>query len=292
MLDHLRQIAIFAKTIDHGSFRGAAQALGISPSVVSHHVSQLEERLGTALIYRSTRNLSLTPDGKRLLEAARAMVEAAETGLLAVSESANKPTGELRVTVPAVLAQSGLVDRIAAFSLAYPNVQLSLDFSDVRREVIGEGYDIAIRMGWLKDSALMSRKLHDVQRRVVASKSYAQTRTDPTSPIDLKDWDWIALLSVQNMKTKFCKAGERPVSFKPEAHIAVNDAHALYRLARAGAGVAIVPEFLAEADIAGGDVRDVLPGWTVDPVGVYAVWPANAPKHGLSRLLVDSLSAR
>jgi DNA-binding transcriptional LysR family regulator len=289
MLDQLRQMAIFVKTIDHGSFRGAARALQLSPSVVSHHVTQLEKRLGRALIYRSTRKLSLTPDGERLLAAARKMIDAAETGLQAVSTETRQPSGVLRVTVPAVLAQSRLVDHLAAYAIAHPFVQLSLDFSDLRRELIGDGFDVAIRMGWLKDSSLMVRKLFDVQRRLVAAQSYLETRPEPASPEELCDWDWLELAPVGNKKPEFQKSGVRTVVSRPPSRISVNDAHALYRFSRSGVGLAIIPEFLAEADIAAGHLRHVLAEWTVKPVGVFAVWPSNAPKDGLVKHFVEFL---
>jgi len=147
MIDRLRQLAIFAKTIDHGSFRGAAKELQISPSVVSHHISQLEENLGLALIYRSTRKLSLTRDGERLLLAARKMLDAVESELEELSSIANVPSGELNITVPSVLSQSVITERIASFSLANPRIKLSVDYSDTRRNLIDDGYDFAIRMG-------------------------------------------------------------------------------------------------------------------------------------------------
>jgi len=143
MIDRLRQMAIFAKTIDHGSFRAAAKELRLSPSVVSHHISQLEESLGVALLYRSTRKLSLTSEGERLLVAARNMLQAVETELVDLSSSANTPSGELRLTMPSVLSQSHFTDRIAAFSKAYPRITLSLDFSDTRRALIDDGFDLA-----------------------------------------------------------------------------------------------------------------------------------------------------
>lgn len=290
MLDQLRQIAIFAKTVDHGSFRAAARALRLSPSVVSHHVTQLEQQLGTALIYRSTRKLSLTRDGERLLDAARSMIDAAETGLQAVAHQAGQPSGELRVTVPAVLAQSKLVDQLAAFMASYPKVRLTLDFSDARHELIGSGFDVAIRMGWLKDSALMARKLFEVQRRLVASESYLKARADPRRPEELNGWDWLELTPVQFSRSALQKDGQQAVALKPASRVRVNDAHALYRLARAGAGLAIIPEFLAEADIAAGTMRRLFPDWRVDPVGVFAVWPPNAPKDGLVKHLVEFLA--
>ena len=111
MIDRLRQMAIFAKTIDHGSFRGAAKELHLSPSVVSHHISQLEEHLGVALIYRSTRKLTLTREGDRLLAATRTMLEAVENELQTLSAGANVPSGELRITAPSVLSKSSFTDR-------------------------------------------------------------------------------------------------------------------------------------------------------------------------------------
>lgn len=291
MLDQLRQIAIFAKTVDHGSFRAAARALEISPSVVSHHIAQLEQALGTALLYRSTRKISLTSDGERLLAEARIMINAAEAGLQAVADHTDQPSGVLNVTAPAVLAHSQFVDQIAAFAATYPRIRLDLDFSDLRRELIANGIDVAIRMGRLRDSALLARKLYDVDRRLVASRSYMENRPRPTSPGDMATWDWLELTPAPR-KPEFRKAGEQKQRIEPEVRINVNDAHALYRLVRAGAGLAILPEFLVNADLSTGAMVHVLPDWTVEPVGVYAVWPPNAPRDGLTARFVECLSSR
>ena len=291
MLDQLRQIAIFAKTVDHGSFRAAAKALRLSPSVVSHHITHLEEQLGVALLYRSTRKLSLTRDGERLIGAARKMMEAADAGLRAVSDTAPQPTGELRITAPAVLAQSATVTRIAEFSIAFPGVHLTLDFSDLRREVIGDGIDVALRMGWLKDSSLKARKLYDVDRCLVASPSYLQKHPEPVTPNDLEDWDWLELSQVK-LAAKFQKPGHQKILIRPAPRISVNEAHALYFLARSGAGLAIIPEFLTREDADAGFIQKVLPDWKPTPVGVFAVWPPNAPKEGLTALFVKFLAEK
>jgi len=291
MLDQLRQIAIFAKTVDHGSFRAAARALDISPSVVSHHIAQLEAQLGTALLYRSTRRLSLTGDGERLLAEARIMIDAAEAGLQAVADHAAQPSGTLTVTAPAVLAHSNFVDQVAAFTKTYPRVRLDLDFSDLRRELIADGIDVAIRMGTLRDSALLARKLQDVERKLVAARTYMKGRPAPAAPDDVAAWDWVELAQAPR-RPEFRKPGAPPVRIDPEIRINVNDAHALYRLARAGAGLAILPDFLVEADLASGDMIHVLADWSVAPVGVYAVWPPNAPKGGLTARFVESLAGR
>src|SRR5262245_62935400 len=115
MLDQLKALAVFAKVVECASFREAARALGLSPSVVSHHVAALERGLGQALLYRSTRRLALTPEGEALYGAARAMVDAAERGLDAAGAHGGEPAGSLRVTAPAMLAETEFCGDIAAF---------------------------------------------------------------------------------------------------------------------------------------------------------------------------------
>ena len=290
MLDELRQIAIFAKTVDHGSFRAAAKALSLSPSVVSHHVGQLEKRLDTALLYRSTRKLSLTPDGERLLTAAHAMIEAAESGLQDIVSHAEQPSGILRITAPAALAQSEVTNQCAEFSLAYPLVQLLIDFSDTRQDLIADGYDVAIRIGDMKDSSLMARKLFDMHRRLVAAPAYLKKRPNkPISPKDLDGWDWLVLSPVWRQKLAFYKAGKEELIPQQEHRISANNVYALSQLARAGAGLAIIPEFTAEKETAAGTLQYVLPEWSVASMGVFAVWPSNAPKHGLVKHFINFL---
>jgi len=290
MLDQLRQVAIFAKTVDHGSFRGAARELKLSPSVVSHHISQLEEHLGVALLYRSTRKLALTREGEQLLASTHSMLEAVEGAFSDISNMAGSPSGELRITTPAIFIQSQLTDLIASFSLAYPGIKIVLDFSDERQDLIAGGHDIAIRAGSQSESSAVTRQLFQMQRRLVASKHYLKGRPKVKTPNDLKDWDWIELTQVRHLNPSFSKAGSKSISIKPDAHIGVNDALALYRFARAGAGLAIVPEFLAQEGIAAKLVEYVLPTWKIEPINIFATWPSNAPKHGLIKLFINYIS--
>jgi len=289
MIDQLRQMAIFAKTIDHGSFRGAARELQLSPSVVSHHITQLEEHLGVALIYRSTRKLTLTLEGERLLAATQKMLDAAEGELMQLSVSASEPSGELRLAAPSVLSNSLLTDAIAAFARAYPRIRLSLDFSDTRRDLIEDGFDIVIRMGIDGKNTPTSRVLFQVRRRPVASVDYLTTRAPVSNPKQLEAWDWLALAPARNVPKTFRKKRARPVTIKPEPCMSCNDAHALYRLVCAGVGYTIVPEYLAEDDVTAGRVEFLLPEWEMSPIDVFAVWPANAPKHGLVHLMLKEL---
>lgn len=289
MLNHLRAMAVFAKTVEHSSFRKAAKELQLSPSVVSHHISQLEEQLGVTLLYRSTRTLSLTRDGERLIDAARSMVEVVEAGIHAVLDNASQLSGELRVTAPAVLAQSPITDRIALFLRQHPDVRVSVDYSDKPRDVVAESIDVAIRMGWLRDSALKARKLYDVERVLLASTSYLKGRSVPKSPKDVEEWDWLELASVP-LKPVFRHENHRTVSLRPNAQLSSNSAFAAYQLARCGAGLAILPRVLADADLLAGKMEIVLPHWELEKIAVYAVRPANSARDGLSAAFVEFMA--
>ena len=290
MIDQLRQMAIFAKTIDHGSFRGAAKELNLSPSVVSHHISQLEDTLGVAIIYRSTRKLTLTREGERLLSATRNMLAAVEGEIADLSASANAPSGELRITVPSVLSQSDFTKRIAAFAQTFPRIQLSIDFSDTRHALIDGGFDFAIRMGRGAKPSATSRKLFAVPRRIVASVDYIAEHSAPAAPDDLLQWNWLALMPALHTSLTLRHSSGQLAKIKPDPRILTNDAQAIYALAQAGAGLAIVPEFLAQTDVAHGSMSYVLPEWELPSIDVFAEWPANAPKHGLIHLALNALS--
>ena len=291
MLEHLRQIAIFARTVEQGSFRKAAETLRLSPSVVSHHVAQLEQSLGVALLYRSTRRITLTADGTRLFDAARRMLEAADDGLQALSSSTEAPSGELRVTAPAFLSQSELLDRVAAFAKHFTKVRLDLDFTDDRRHLLKDGFDIAIRAGWLTDSQMISRKLGEVERRLIGSADYLEHRPTPTHPDDVAGWDWIGLASVRPDMT-FTDIDGVSHRIRLTPRLTTNSVHAMYRLVEAGAGVAVLPVHMSDQAIAAGTVRNVLPDWRPLPIGTYAVWPPNAPRQGLTGRFVDFLADR
>ncbi len=290
MIDHLRQLAIFSATVEHGSFRAAAKALRLSPSVVSHHISQLEEKLDTPLMYRSTRKLNLTPEGERLHIAAQAMIEVAETGFADVSDQKRQLSGVLRITAPAVLSQSTLLDRFAVFTKRYPKARLTVDFSDLRRELIDDGFDVAIRMGWLEDSTLIARKLFDVNRILVGSTDYLSAKPMPKVPADLADWDWIELVPVPQQRLVFKKGSRKAAVSIAEPRIKVNSAHAMCKFACAGAGLAILPEFMVRQEIETGRLHNILPEWTHADVGVYAVWPPNVSQNGLVKTFVDTLT--
>jgi DNA-binding transcriptional LysR family regulator len=292
MLGRLRAMAVFAKTVECGSFRGAAKALNLSPSVVSHHITQLEAALGVALLYRSTRRFSLTHDGEQLLAAARAIVETAESGLNQAALRASEPSGHLTITAPSVLLLGSLAEDLVVFTRAYPKVTLSIRATETTIDLIREGVDLAIRASASPpDSQLKCKKLFSMVRVLVASPAYLASRSAVRSPDDLRALDWIRL-SARAAQVRLLGPGNRSrvVAFEPR--VSVDSAQVMLELASSGLGIAAVPLTAAAAPIRRGELLEVLPSWSPEAVPVYAVWPPNAPRHGLAIRLVDTLIER
>jgi len=283
-------MTVFARAVETGSFRAAAAALDLSPSVVSHHVAKLEKSLDVVLLYRTTRRLTLTEDGARLYEAAREMLVVAETALSKLVRDARNPSGRLCIAAPASLLSGRLADDLAAFAFAFPRVLLTMLFSDAPVSMIDEAIDVAIRAGRLTDSALKSKRIGVLPRRLVASPKYLATRTVPDGPQDLAGWDWIRLKSRPSEATLLCGARKITISFS--SRCVVDSGEGMRQMARRGVGIAMLPEALVTADVARGELVVVLPTWRPESPPIYALWPANAPRSGLALRLVSFLQER
>jgi DNA-binding transcriptional LysR family regulator len=291
MLDQLRKIAIFAKTVECGSFVKAASALQLSPSVVSHHIAQLEKQLGVALIYRSTRKLSLTSEGEKLLASAQKMTGSAEEFInLAVSND-SALMGHLNITLPAFMAKSVLLKQIGNFIKLNPNISVNMDFSDTRREIIEDGIDLAIRMGTLHDSNLKVRKLFEMERSLLMSAEFSKRLTTLKSPRDLVGEHWIEFSAVGLRYTFKNKTGKQ-ITINPDSQIGTNSIYANLQLVRNSNGIGVLPKFIVEEEKANKKLVHVLTNWQLAPISVYAVWHSNAPRNGLTKKLVEFLLSK
>lgn len=292
MIDHLKALAVFATTVERGSFREAARALSLSPSVVSHHVSALERELAASLLYRTTRRIALTPDGEKLYAAAREMLAAAARGMDAVNGKGDAPSGVLRVTAPALLSGTRFGRDLAEFSRAHPLVRLHVSFSDHRRDLLRDGFDLALRIGRMDDSSHKARPLAQMPRTLVASPGYVRGRPTPRDASDLRDWDFIQLSARRPEATLTPPGGGEPVTVTYEPRVVVDSAAAMRTMARAGAGIASLPEILARRGLARGGLVEVLPGWTLASMRVYAVWPETTQAPALTARFVDFIAPR
>ncbi len=291
MIDDLRSMAVFATVVAEGSFRGAATRLGLSPSVISHHVSRLEKRLDCALLYRSTRRLSLTDDGRVFHAACARALEAAEEGLNSVANRQRELAGRLKVGAPAVVASGPFVDDVLAFTEAHPAVELNLSLDDERKNHIEAGFDVSIRIGWLTDSALRARQLFSVRRRLCAAPRLVERMGTPGHPADLLKWPWVH----ETMLARFVDfTGPQEATYRVAmtGNLSTNHAGAARRFALGGGGLLASLDFVVADDLAAGNLVELLPDWRLSSAGVYAVWPANVSRNSLSVRFVDFLHAR
>jgi len=288
MIDELRSIAIFAETIKQGSFRAAAKILKLSPSVVSYQVTQLEKSVGTALIYRSTRSLSLTSEGRVLYQYALTMIQTAHQGLNQVTLEKQELRGTLTLTLPSALIKSKISKKIAQFSKLHPYLNFKLFYTDNRQDLISKGIDLAFRAGSMNDSNLKSKRIGAIYRKLVCSYDYWQENKKPISPHDLTKWKWIKLAMLPNNRTLVSSTGEKcEISF--ESNISVNSVEAMTQLCINGAGIATPPDFLIEREIKNNDLVELLPNWQVEPIPLYAVWPSNTFQNSSAKRLLDFL---
>ena len=288
MIEYLRHMAVFARVVDEGSFRAAARALGVAPSRVSETVSDLETYLGVTLLNRSTRKIALTSEGRIFHSRVVDMIRSAEAGLNDLNALSIEPVGALKVSVPAFMSSSGLARAIGEFAREHPLVILSVNFSDRPVGLIEAGFDVNIRVGWLDDSAMMSRKLGEEGRMLVAGRDYAAARTKPTRPQDLENWDWIGY--DQRQDTIEFARDDKTESVKGNSHLRVDSVDAMYTFAVQNLGVTAMPNHVAQRGIDTGTLVELLPDWHLKPLGFYAVWPDKSRRESLALLFVRFLA--
>lgn len=284
-------LLIFARVAELGSFSRAAERLGLPKSTVSRRLAALEQRMGERLLLRTTRRQTLTEFGLQLLEHARQLVaELDAVGVLREQRQA-APSGRLRVSMPGDFANMVLVDSLAAFMALHPAITLELDLSPRRVDLLGEGFDVAVRMGELPDDALLvASKLAVFTHGLYASPDYLAERGDPQTPDDLPGHVAVRLLRGNGEPAGWTlMQGERRWSGVPAGRVSANSPEMLIRLASAGAGIAAVPDHYAVADVRAGALRRVLPDWDMPTSTAWAVYPGRKLMPAKTRAFVDML---
>lgn len=289
MIDHLRHMAIFARVVDEGSFRAAAKDIGVAPSRVSQTVSDLEDHLGVTLLYRTTRKIALTNEGRIFYARVVEMLRSAETGLNELNALSLEPVGALRISIPAFLSSSGISTNVGEFIKLHPHVALSVTYTDHPVDLMQDGYDLNIRVGWLDDSSMMSRKLGEQDRLVVAGVDYAASLPDPKHPKDLEEWDWIRYEHRAD-SIEFKSSNGKSVSVAGNSQLQVDNIDAMYHFTCQNLGVAVLPRHLAEHGLIAGDFVQLVPDWTLRPLGFFAVWPDKSRRENLTLLFVRYLA--
>ncbi len=284
-------LLLFAQVVDSGTFSAAAEQLGLPKSTVSRRLSLLEERLGERLLLRTTRRLSLTEFGRALLDHARQIsAEVAAATALAEHRQA-RPSGRLRVSMPSDFANVLLVDLLAAFAALHPAITLDIDLSPRRVDLIGENFDVALRMGELADDAsLAARRIGEFPVGLYAAPAYLRERGAPASPVELAAHDGLCLAMPGGEPAAWrLRRGTETESPTVSARVTANSPELLIRLARAGAGVAAVPVLYAQSFSSRGELVRVLPDWCLPAVTGWAVFPGRRLMPAKTRAFLDML---
>lgn len=287
MLDHLSAMAVFARVVEAGGFSRAAASLGISKSAVSKQVSRLEDRFGTRLLNRTTRRISLTEAGERVLEHSRRAVAEFEAAEAEVGAHRDTPSGLLRVSVGVSFGQTELAPRLAEFLDGCPDLSIDLVLNDRRVDLVEEGYDVALRIGTLQDSSMMARRIAPIRRITAASPSYLARRGEPESPSDLSAHSCLGY-SYLNGGTAWDfsgPSGDLRHRFAPR--MLSNNGNALTAAAVGGLGVVQVPTFILGRSLGAGEVVEILPDFRPPPIGLYVVYPAGRPLAAKVRYFID-----
>ena len=289
MIEDIRYLIIFAKIAELGSISKGAKALGLSTATVSMHLAKLEKNLECALFYRNTRKITLTYDGQKLLDTAKVMLATYESGISDFKQRSVLRKTQLHISIPAIFIHSDFMQCITTFFERYKDLTVHITCDDSRTDLIAENVDIAIRIGELPDSSFKARYLFPLARSIVATPDFLKQQPHINHPKDLINTKWIGLSMRKNKRIlRHQHTGEEiEISYQP--HIYVNNVEAAYRLAKLNAGLAAPPDELIQADLEQQNIVRVLPDWVLDPLSVYAVWPANIPINGIVHALIEWL---
>jgi DNA-binding transcriptional LysR family regulator len=279
----LEDIRTFCEVVDSGSLTRAGLRLGMSKSMVSRRLARLEAELGTPLVARTTRGLSLTEAGSDFRPYAQRMVAELEAARDALSRP-GEAAGRLRITAPLSFGNAHLAPVLAELALRHSRLEISTSYSDRTVDIVGEGFDVAVRMGDLPDSSLIARRIAPVRAVMVASPGYLARRGTPRTPADLAGHE--AVVHGESV-WKFRHAG-RIITFRPRGRFVSDSGFAEVAAVVAGLGLNVMPAFLVGPAIARGDLVTLLDDYEIPAAGLYLVRPPPAdPVPNKIRALTD-----
>jgi len=290
-LDRLTGLVAFARAGSLGSYAAAARAIGITPSAISKSIKRLEQQLGLTLFTRTTRSLKLTSEGRELHERTlRLLRDAEEIGQVAARARA-EPSGNLRIAASLPIGMHVIAPMLPRFRAQYPQVTIDLRLDDRHVDLIEEAIDVAVRIGELADSGLLSRRLMTMHLCAYASPGYLAARGTPQHPEDLAAHDTINL-RYQSNGQMFCwpfRMGDRVIEIVPSAAIVVDASDVALATMIAGGGIGMAASFAAAAPVARGSLVPVLADHAAEAHAVTIVWPESRRANPAVRAFVSML---
>jgi DNA-binding transcriptional LysR family regulator len=289
-LPDLEAWAIFAAVVEHRSFSGAADAVGLSKATVSKAVARLEAHLGQSLFHRTSRRLALTEAGRPLADHARRILAEATAAEEAARDAASAVAGRIRLAAPMSFGVTSVAPLLAQFLADHPGIEIDLSLSDARVDIVAEGFDIALRIADLPDSSLRARRLCGIEVHIAASPAYLARHGTPRHPVELGEH---RLLGYSNATGPwhFRGPGGAEASVRAVGPLTANSGDALVPALIAGLGIARLPGFIVGPHLASGELVAILPDWTPPPIGLHLLTPPSTLRPARVEALIAFLAA-
>ncbi|MEY2735416.1 MAG: hypothetical protein RLZ58_825 [Pseudomonadota bacterium] len=300
-MDRLKAMETFVAVVTRGSLTAAAQAEGVAPAIIGRRLDALEARLGVKLMLRTTRRITLTHEGSAYLEDCQRLLADLSNAEASVSAGGVKASGHLRISAPAGFGRRHVAPLVPRFREQHPEVTLSLNLSDRVVDLAGEGYDCAVRVGDLPDSALVSVRLADNRRLCVATPEYLRRHGVPAHPQDLSRFDCLTLSSEASQTRGWAfrvpapdgrdgrDGADEVIYFRPGGPLDCSDGQVLHDWCLAGCGIAWRSSWEVAHEVAGGRLVPLLEDFAAPPNGIYAVFPQRKLLPLRVRLWIDFL---
>jgi DNA-binding transcriptional LysR family regulator len=287
-MDRLKQIEAFVSAATRGSLSAAARIEGVTPAIIGRRLDALEERLGVKLLLRTTRRLTITFEGQAFLEDCQKVLNDMANAEAAVSLGGVRASGQLRVSAPSGFGRRHVAPLVGEFMLANPDVAVTLDLSDRLVDLLNENIDCAIRIGELTDSSLVSVRLGEMRRMVVASPAYLVAHGVPRAPADLAAHNCLSLGQQRGWTFRDPDNGSVN-TIKVAGTFECNDGAVLHEWALGGRGLAWRSLWEVGQDLREGTLTSVLDAWQAPPMGIHAVFPQRRHLPLRVRLFIDLL---
>lgn len=291
-MDRFLEMQSFQAVVDAGSFVGAADALGVSKAAVSRHVVELENRLGIRLLHRTTRRVSLTPEGQTFYERSKDLLAELEAAEQEATSRSDAVRGLLRINAPFTFGILHLAPLWGRFRAQHPQLTLDVTLADRLVDLVEEGYDMAVRIAALPSSSLVSRRLAATTMAVCASPGYLQRHSTPLHPADLVQHQVIAYSYMATKDEWRFNGPHGPVSVRTRPWMHTNNGDTCRAAALADQGIILQPRFLVGDDLAARRLVELMPEYRVPEVGIYAVYPSRKHVPAKVRVMIDFLAGQ
>ena len=287
----LQQYLAFAQTARRGSFAAAARDLGNAPSTLAKSVARLEAQLGVKLFHRTTRQVSLTPDGERLFRRCERVLAEVEDLQAEAAGTRAAPSGTIRIDMPIAYGRRIVMPRLAQLLHRHPQLQLDLRLQDAYADLVRDGLDLAIRVGALQDSRLVARRIDWQQLILVASPAYLQARGTPRRVEDLPAHATVVFRLPSSGRTRpwQLRQGRRTLELHTPHRVLVNDGDGMVAATVQGLGLMQIPDYMVADELACGALVEVMPAWRPPPMPISAVMPSLRLMPPRVRVVLDAL---